>query len=57
LYLQALLAAVEVHIFAQVFHSIDHLLKEDSLLKVSLENHHWTSVVKKRKKLESYVQI
>merc|ERR1719401_2393850 len=37
--LQALLAAVEIHILAKVLHGVNDLLQEDSLLQVSLESH------------------
>merc|ERR1719401_3227044 len=37
--LQALLAAVEIHILAKVFHGVDDLLQEDCLLQVRLKSH------------------
>merc|ERR1712150_6313 len=39
LHLQAFLAAVEIHVLAQVFHGVDDLLQEDCLLQVRLKSH------------------
>merc|ERR1719336_2636984 len=39
LHLQALLAAIEIHIFAKIFHSVNDLLQEDCLLQMRFKSH------------------
>merc|ERR1719336_945181 len=39
LHLQALLAAVEIHVLAKVFHGVNDLFQEDCLLQVRLKSH------------------